>query len=145
MSRLKDALYTLATMPVYDEETEVGIKADVKIGIGTFPYVSANENNLRGYIRIPAETWGPVGSTQRKKVLDLIKNSSFNGTGGTPTSAAYAEAAAYLLGTTTGGGNYSGINLSKAVDSSLVSGANYVSPLDKSAGAAECSGQGIYF
>ncbi|MCP0911164.1 MULTISPECIES: hypothetical protein [Acinetobacter] len=145
MSRLKDALYTLATMPVYDEETEVGIKADVKIGIGTFPYVGGNENNLRGYIRIPAETWGPVGSTQRKKVLDLIKNSSFNGTGGTPTSAAYAEAAAYLLGTTTGGGNYSGINLSKAVDSSLVSGANYVSPLDKSAGAAECSGQGIYF
>ncbi|MEG0344125.1 MAG: hypothetical protein RR633_18220, partial [Acinetobacter sp.] len=145
ISRLKDALYTLAIMPVYDETTKVGIKADVKIGIGTFPYVGDGENNRRGYIRIPAAAWGAVGSSQRTKVLNLIKSSSFIGNGGTPTSAAYAEAAAYLLGTTTGGGEYSGINLSKAADSSLVSGSNYVTPLDKSAGAAECSGQGIYF
>jgi len=144
ISRLKDALYTLATMPVYNETTKTGIKKDVKIGIGTFPYVSSNENNLRGYMRIPAAEWGEVGSAQRTKVLNLIKSSNFKGTGGTPTSAAYAEAAAYLLGTTTGGGDYSGINLSKAADSSLVSGSNYVSPLDKSADAAECSGQGIY-
>ncbi|MGE8652697.1 MAG: hypothetical protein ACN6NV_02930 [Acinetobacter gandensis] len=146
ISRLKDALYTLAMMPVYDETTKTGIKADVKIGIGTFPYVvSGGENNRRGYIRIPAEAWGQVGSTQRTKVLNLIKSSSFIGNGGTPTSAAYAEAAAYLLGTTTGGGTYSGINLSKTADAALVSGSNYVSPLDKSAGAAECSGQGVYF
>ena len=145
ISRLKDALYTLAMMPVYDEQTKIGIKADVKIGIGTFPYVGGNENNLRGYIRIPAAKWGAIGSTQRTKVLNLIQNSSFIGNGGTPTSAAYAEASAYLLGTTTGGGTYSGIDLSKTADSTLVSGSNYVSPLDKSAGAAECSGQGIYF
>ncbi|QSQ97197.1 pilus assembly protein [Acinetobacter indicus] len=146
MSRLKDALYTLATMPVYDEDTGKGIKSDVKIGIGTFPYVSSSgENNLRGYMRIPAAEWGAIGSAQRTKVLNLIKSSSFKGTGGTPTSAAYAEAAAYLLGTTTGGDTYSGINISKAIDPNLVSGTNYVSPLDKSATAAECSGQGIYF
>lgn len=145
MTRLKEALYTLATMPVYDETTKTGIKSDVKIGIGTFPYVSTSENNLRGYIRIPAAAWGPVNSDQRKKVLGLIKSSSFIGNGGTPTSAAYAEAAAYLLGTTTGGGNYSGINISKVGDATLVSGSKYVSPLDKSAGAAECSGQGVYF
>ncbi len=156
MSRLKDALYTLATMPVYDESTEEGkkgIKKDVKIGVGTFPYYKEErtwwgniiENNQRGYIRIPAAEWGVVGSTQRTKVINLIKDKDFKGVGGTPTSAAYAEAAAYLLGTTTGGGTYSGINLSKAVDSSLVSGSNYVSPLDKSTDAAECSGQGIYF
>jgi len=145
ISRLKEALYALATMPVYNEMTKTGIKKDVKIGIGTFPYVSGNENNQRGYIRIPAAEWGEIGSDQRNKVINLIKSSNFKGTGGTPTSAAYAEAAAYLLGTTTGGGNYSGINLSKAADSSLVSGSNYVSPLDKSADAAECSGQGIYF
>lgn len=145
ISRLKDALYTLATMPVYDEDTGKGIKSDVKIGIGTFPYVSNDENNLRGYMRIPAAEWGDIGSAQRTKVLNLIKSSSFKGTGGTPTSAAYAEAAAYLLGTTTGGGAYSGINISKAIDPNLVSGTNYVSPLDKSATAAECSGQGIYF
>ncbi|MDM1280280.1 hypothetical protein HXZ64_04775 [Acinetobacter indicus] len=145
MSRLKDALYTLATMPVYDEDTGEGIKSDVKIGIGTFPYVKGGENNLRGYMRIPAAEWGDIGSAQRTKVLNLIKSSGFIGTGGTPTSAAYAEAAAYLLGTTTGGGAYSGINISKAIDPNLVSGTNYVSPLDKSATAAECSGQGIYF
>ena len=146
ISRLKDALYTLATMPVYDKDTGEGIKSDVKIGIGTFPYVSSSgENNLRGYMRIPAAKWGDIGSAQRTKVLNLIKSSSFIGTGGTPTSAAYAEAAAYLLGTTTGGGSYSGINISKAIDPNLVSGTNYVSPLDKSATAAECSGQGIYF
>lgn len=149
ISRLKDALYTLATMPVYDERTEEGrkgIKSDVKIGVGTYPYVSNNENNLRGYIRIPAAEWGAIGSSQRQAVLDLIKSPNFKGTGGTPTSAAYAEAAAYLLGTTTGGGTYSGINLSKSVNPSIVSGSNnYVSPLDKSPAAAECSGQGIYF
>lgn len=145
ISRLKDALYTLATMPVYDEDTGEGIKSDVKIGIGTYPYVAGGENNLRGYMRIPAAEWGDIGSAQRTKVLNLIKSSSFKGTGGTPTSAAYAEAAAYLLGTTTGGGAYSGINISKAIDPNLVSGTNYVSPLDKSATAAECSGQGIYF
>lgn len=142
MSRLKDALYALAIMPVYDETTKIGIKSDVKIGIGTFPYGS---DNTKGYIRIPAGKWGPVNSEQRKAVLDLIKKDSFKGQGGTPTSAAYAEAAAYLLGTTTGGGIYSGINQSKVENSALVSGDKYVSPLDKSAGAAECSGQGIYF
>lgn len=145
ISRLKDALYTLATMPVYDASTEEGkkgIKKDVKIAIGTFPY---GGDNKAGYIRIPADMWGEVGSAQRKAVLDLIKKTTFKGIGGTPTSAAYAEAAAYLLGTTTGGGTYSGINYSKAENSNLVSGSNYVSPLDKSADAAECSGQGIYF
>lgn len=146
ISRLKDALYTLATMPVYNdssEEGKKGIKKDVKIGIGTFPYGS---DNTKGYIRIPADTWGDIGSAQRTRVLNLIKNSGFKGQGGTPTSAAYAEAAAYLLGTTTGGGTYSGINESKAVNSALVGSNNkYVSPLDKSASAAECSGQGIYF
>lgn len=142
MSRLKDALYTLATMPVYNDTTKTGIKADVKIGIGTFPYGS---DNTKGYIRIPADKWGAVGSPQRTAVLDLIKKDAFKGQGGTPTSAAYAEAAAYLLGTTTGGGAYSGINESKAANSSLVKDNKYVSPLDKSSGAAECSGQGIYF
>ena len=145
ISRLKDALYILATMPVYDERTEEGkkgIKKDVKIAIGTFPY---GGDNKAGYMRIPAAEWGEVGSAQRTKVIDLIKRSDFKGIGGTPTSAAYAEAAAYLLGTTTGAGTYSGINFSKAVDSALVSGSNYVSPLDKSSAAAECSGQGIYF
>ncbi|MBC67979.1 MULTISPECIES: hypothetical protein [Acinetobacter] len=140
MSRLKDALYTLATMPVYNKDTGEGIKSDVKIGIGTFPYVSNNENNLRGYMRIPAAEWGDIGSAQRTKVLNLIKSSDFKGTGGTPTSAAYAEAVAYLLGTTTGSGTYSGIGKSHP---DTVVGSKYKTPL--SSATAECSGQGIYF
>ncbi|WP_104500115.1 hypothetical protein [Acinetobacter indicus] len=150
LSRLKDALYTLATMPVYDpttEEGEKGIKKDVKIGIGLFPYIGTGiDINRRGYIRIPAKAWGDLNSPQRQAVINLIKSSDFKGGGGTPTSAAYAEAAAYLLGTTTGGGAYSGIDISKLQDATLVDiHNNYVSPLDKSASAAECSGQGIYF
>ncbi|WP_168408687.1 hypothetical protein [Acinetobacter indicus] len=140
MSRLKDALYTLVTMPVYDKDTGEGIKSDVKIGIGTFPYVSNDENNLRGYMRIPAAEWGDIGSAQRTKVLNLIKSSDFIGTGGTPTSAAYAEAVAYLLGTTTGSGTYSGIGKSHP---DTVVGSKYKTPL--SSATAECSGQGIYF
>ncbi|WP_180172742.1 hypothetical protein [Acinetobacter sp. YH01025] len=150
MSRLKDALYTLATMPVYDEDTGKGIKSDVKIGIGTYPYIgSGYDINRKGFMRIPAREWGGVGSPQRLAVINFIRRADFRGNGGTPTSAAYAEAAAYLLGTTTGGGTYSGIEHSRREDTSLVTGAGgsarYVSPLDKSATAAECSGQGIYF
>lgn len=144
MSRLKDALYTLATMPVYDEDTGKGIKSDVKIGIGTFPYYEDSfgrfENNKRGYMRIPAAEWGDVGSDQRKAVLELIKDSNFKGIGGTPTSAAYAEVAAYLLGTTTGGEDFSGIGKSHP---DTVVGSKYKTPL--SSATAECSGQGIYF
>lgn len=153
MSRLKDALYALAMQPIYNIDTNPdGIKSNVKIGIGTFPYYETNssgqvvENNKRGYIRIPAREWGEIGSPQRMAVLNLIKDSNFKGIGGTPTSAAYAEAAAYLLGTTTGGDEYSGIGLTS--DSEIVIGSGtskkYNSPLTKTATAAECSGQGIY-
>lgn len=151
ISKLKEALYTLAMMPVYDEKTNpTGIKKDVQIGIGTFPYIGTGTDiNRKGYMRISAAPWGEIGSEQRTKVLNLIKSSAFKGQGGTPTSAAYAEAAAYLLGTTTGGGSYSGIEHSRAVDVNLVTGSGtntkYVTPLNKSSDMAECSGQGIYF
>lgn len=142
ISKLKDALYQLATTPAYSEITKTGIKSDVKIGIGTFPYISSSENNQRGYIRIPAQVWGEVGSPQRTAVLNLIKSANFKGQGGTPTSAAYAEAAAYLLGKTTGGGSYSGIGL--VTDSNIGTTSKYKSPIDTTT-AKECSGQGIYF
>lgn len=157
ISRLKNALYSLAVAPVDDPLTEdinEGIKADVKIGIGTYPeYVSSSNNNRRGFIRIPANAWGDINSRQRNAVLDLIRSNSFYGRGGTPTSAAYAEAAAYLLGTTTGGGIYSGISKSKTFNgTAVISGYEniivenddtYKTPL--TASTASCSGQGIYF
>lgn len=152
ISRLKEALYTLATTPTYDPITAPnGIKENVNIGIGTFPYYEEGnyfgqtyivENNKRGYIRLPAAKWD---AAQKQKVLEMINGASFRGIGGTPTSAAYAEAAAYLLGTTTGGGEYSGIDLTSSSD--IVSGSGstkkYKTPL--SAATATCSGQGIYF
>ncbi|WP_109441032.1 hypothetical protein [Acinetobacter haemolyticus] len=151
ISKLKEALYILAMMPVHNENTNPdGIKKDVQIGIGTYPYIgSGYDINRKGYMRIPAAPWGEVGSAQRTKVLNLIKDPNFKGNGGTPTSAAYAEAAAYLLGTTTGGGTYSGIEHSRTADASLVTGSGtstkYVTPLNRSSDVAECSGQGIYF
>jgi len=139
ISRLKDALYDLAMMPLYDEVNKTGIKPNVHIGVGTFPYLSSNENNRRGYIRIPVAEWGDINSTQRKKVLELIRSSDFKGSGGTPTSSAYAEAAAYILGTTTRGdssNSYSGSNLAP---SSIYANGKYTSPIN------ECTGDGIYF
>ncbi|WP_104473454.1 pilus assembly protein [Acinetobacter indicus] len=157
ISRLKEALYTLATTPTYDAVSAPnGIKENVNIGIGTYPYyeekevkdwwgntfIEIVENNQRGYIRIPAAKWD---NSQKQKVLAMIARDDFKGIGGTPTSSAYAEAAAYLLGTTTGGGDYSGISLTS--DASIVSGSGinkkYKTPL--TVATATCSGQGIYF
>lgn len=140
ISRLKDALYDLATMPLYDETTKTGIKPNVHIGIGTYPYYgTGGDTNRRGYIRIPVAEWGDIGSPQRLRVLELIKQDSFKGRGGTPTSSAYAEAAAYILGTTTRGSDnnsYSGSNLAP---SSIYADGKYKSPIN------ECTGDGIYF
>ncbi|MDV4312407.1 hypothetical protein MY149_04410 [Acinetobacter indicus] len=67
------------------------------IGLSTF------QGNT-GRVRIPARPLGElVGSkTQRQLLLETIASSDFQATGRTPTANAYAEAAAYLLGTTTG-------------------------------------------
>lgn len=135
MSRLKDALYNLATSD--------DIPPNTQIGIGTF----APNDGKRGYIVVKSDTWGGVGSAQREKVLDLIKSNTFKGLNNTPTATSYAESAAYLLGTTTGGGTYSGIGLTGAA-SGITTGASsnmkYISPLDRVT-EPKCSGKGIYF
>ena len=140
ISRLKDALYELAMMPLYNDTTKTGIKPNVHIGVGTYPYYgTGDDTNRRGYIRLPVAEWGDIGSPQRTAVLNLIKEEGFKGRGGTPTSTAYAEAAAYLLGTTTEGNsdnNYSGGNLAP---SSIYKSKKYTKPIN------ECTGDGIYF
>lgn len=142
ISRLKDALYQLATSQIIPKNT--------KIGIGTFPYVSRGENNQRGYIRIAADYWGEIGSAQRAKVLSLIRSPQFRGQGGTPTSTAYAEAAAYMLGTKTlGSAPYSGMLLvPKEEVARVIRGKweyqkRYISPLGDLQ-PSQCNGQGIY-
>lgn len=142
ISRLKDALYQLATSQI--------IPSNTKIGIGTFPYVTRSESNQRGYIRIPADYWGEVGSAQRAKVLNMIRSPQFRGQGGTPTSTAYAEAAAYMLGTRTlGSAPYSGMLLvPKEEVARVIRGRweyqkRYISPLGDLE-PSQCNGQGIY-
>lgn len=81
ISRLKDALYALATSDQIPPTTE--------IGIGTFSDTIS--------INLPSAEWGGVDSTasQRKKVLDFIGTLSAGGN--THTSYAYGRSAHYLL------------------------------------------------
>ena len=133
ISRLKDALYAIATTS--------DIPAKTKIGVGTYSY---NGEGDKGYIRIYADEWGLASTanttgSQRNKLLNLI--SGMSGSGGTPTAQGYAEAAAALLGTTSGSNG----GISKAEDSSTESVSNktyYKRPVDDT--EPKCSGKGIY-
>ena len=132
ISRLKDALYEIATTNE--------IPKTVKIGVGTYSY----NNNSKGYIRILADDWGTASSastsgSQRNKLLTLIRGMS--GSGGTPTAQAYAEAAAALLGTTSGSNG----GIGQAQDNSTETVSNkiyYKRPVDDT--EPMCSGKGIY-
>lgn len=78
------------------------ILKDVSVGLGHY---SADQNNdgtadgTAGRILVAAEPLGEVGSAQRLKLKNAVNGlKAYNGT---PTAHAYAEAAAYLMGTTT--------------------------------------------
>lgn len=130
---LKDALYEIATTSEIPET--------VKIGVGTYSY--DGKGNV-GYIRIKADDWGEASTantagSQRNKLLTLIIGMS--GTGGTPTAQAYAEAAAALLGTTSGGNG--GISYAQDSSTESVSSTTYYKrPVDDT--DPKCSGKGIY-
>lgn len=67
---------------------------DVRVGLGHYSLGST-----RGKMLVPAAPLGAVGSAQRIALRDAVNGLSASGS--TPTAAAYAEAAAYLMGTTT--------------------------------------------
>ncbi|MFG0749466.1 VWA domain-containing protein [Acinetobacter ursingii] len=69
---------------------------EVRVGLGHF---SVGGNGRAGRILVAVDKLGPVGSDQRNALRTAVQNLS--ATGGTPTAHAYAEAAAYLMGTTT--------------------------------------------
>ena len=130
ITRLKDALYALAVSDKIPNTT--------KIGVGTYSY---GGSGTKGFIRIFANEWGILGSEQRGKLLSLIRDSSFVGTGGTPTAQAYAEAAAALLGTTSGSNG--GVGQSEDNSTVAVGGTKYYSrPVDDT--DPKCSGKGVY-
>lgn len=107
ITRLKDGLFDLL-----HGNTTKGIKPlsnDKVIGLATYSvptgFNSAGEpataDNVNGQVRIPARRLDAVvgGKTQRQILLDEV--ASLGARGGTPTARAYAETAAYLMGTST--------------------------------------------
>ena len=105
---------------------------DYAIGLGNYSYKG---NGRSGVVLVPT---GELSSTQR---IDLIKKvKDLKATGGTPTAHAFAEAGAYMMGTTTrGGGGDSDSGFNDSVGTSKKDG-KYISPLSDK----ECSGNGIY-
>lgn len=110
--------------------------SNVSVGLGHYSLGSR-----RGKILVPAAPLGAVGSAHRTALRNAVTGLSASGS--TPTAAAYAEAAAYLMGTTTLNypNIYSGFNDSVA---SSKSGSNYISPLPPVADRVSCDGQGVY-
>lgn len=135
ITRLKDAL-----MQIFSDQS---IADQVNIGIGHFSTLKTEATGVlsSGRIIVPV---APLTREQRHKLLDAVWQLQANGQ--TPTAAAYAEAGAYMMGTTTKGNSSSGFDFSvssaKTPDLS-----RYISPLpvQVTASTASCSGTGIYF
>lgn len=95
LTRLKDAIFTLMDSNQIDSNS-------VAMGIGQFSSQSGSDNvftsadGKSGKILVPAALLTP---TQRTAIKTAVAN--LIGSNGTPTANAYAEVAAYMLGTTT--------------------------------------------
>ncbi|MBF7688402.1 pilus assembly protein [Acinetobacter rathckeae] len=114
---------------------------DKVIGLAAFSY---NGEGRSGYIIDPAK---PLSATvsgnddQRTTLLaQIAKLSAYNGT---PTAHAYAEVAAYLMGTTTKPSDVSGMDYAVAADIKN-SATQYKKPDSFNSGNTQCTGQGIY-
>ena len=141
LTRLKDAIFTLLDSSLLDRNK-------VSIGIGQYSSQSGSDNVVRtssdgtardadgstGKILVPAAL---VDATQIEKLKKAVAEA--RGGNGTPTANAYAEVAAYMLGTNTSASSYSGYD--KSVSDSK-SGGRYNSPLSS---PSSCDGRGIYF
>lgn len=98
ITRVKDGMYDL----LQGSSTVTRLSDDKVIGLSAFSYAS---NGRTGYIVVPARRLDAVvgNSTQRQVLLNAIANLTAGG--GTPTANAYADTAAYLMGTTTSSGS----------------------------------------
>lgn len=126
LTRLKDALFRLMD--------DASIK-DAYIGLGNF---SAQGDGKTGQMLVAAKQLGPKGSAQRTAIKTAAVN--LTASNGTPSAPAYAEAAAYLMGTATG--STGGMKYAQS-NTDIIRNGKYVSPLP--ANNKTCSGQGIYF
>ncbi|WP_406564647.1 pilus assembly protein [Alkanindiges hydrocarboniclasticus] len=91
ITRLKDGLFAFL-----DSDNSTLVNA--RVGLGHY---SVDGDGNAGKILVPASALGAIGSTQR----NALKTAAMGlvAIGGTPTAAAYTEAAAYLMGTSTVG------------------------------------------
>ncbi|MFW2095158.1 pilus assembly protein PilY [Acinetobacter sp. ULE_I057] len=89
LTRLKDGMFAFLN------SDEASLR-QVRVGLGNY---STNGDGRSGQILVPAKELGAVNSTQRTALKNAIKDLTAGGV--TPTAHAYAEAAAYLMGTNT--------------------------------------------
>lgn len=122
ITELKRGMITLANDPSLE---------GVSMGVGNF---SAGQDGRSGQILVPARPLDGVQRQALKRAVLQLKAGA-----GTPSAHAYAEAAAYMLGTNTSG-TYSGFSKSVAASKN---GSNYISPMPNP--VTSCDGNGIYF
>lgn len=136
LTNLKIALFKLLD--------DGGLDANkVSIGIGQFSSQSgannaawSNADNKTGKILVPAAKLDVAQIDRIKRAVAKL-----DGKGGTPSAHAYAEAGAYMLGTTTKGSNDSGFDNSVSASKNAN---HYLSPVTGST-TPTCDGRGIYF
>ncbi|WP_315077626.1 PilC/PilY family type IV pilus protein [Acinetobacter guillouiae] len=150
ITRLKDGLFDLLAGNTSKNIT--ALDGDKVIGLSAF----SNNDSKTGFVLTPARRLkcknGMAGceniistGTQREILLNQI--AGLKARQGTPTANAYAEAAAYMMGTTTSGETNSGF--SNAYSDVNKSRNNYIAPESirnqiADPETATCSGQGIY-
>ncbi|WP_201594066.1 pilus assembly protein [Psychrobacter fulvigenes] len=126
MSKLKMALIELLEFESVNE--------DIIMGVGAFGYTDS-----RGQIQVAAK---PLNATQKEKIYKFLRKDVKPG-GGTPMAPAFADAAAYMLGTSTynGGSTYSGMRATR--DKEIVQGNDsnkkYIAPETQ-----QCGAKGVY-
>lgn len=148
ITRLKDAIFYL--MNAKDSKGKYLIDSGkVAIGIGQFSAQTRSDNTTKlyrsdtlgdgktGKILVPAAL---LNDNQREKIKNAV--ASLEGSNGTPSANAYADAGAYMLGTTTNIQRNNNSGFTHSVSTSK-SDNDYVSPIPSR--RAQCDGQGIYF
>lgn len=136
LTRLKDGMFAL--LNTNDSRLD-----NVYMGLGQYPIADfagqdSQGNGVKSRMLVPAARLGGVNSEQRIRLKRAI--AGLEAWGQTPMAHAYAEAASYLLGTSTSGSD-SGFS-SSANDTKTADLASYASPLP--ATARTCHAQGIY-
>lgn len=136
LTRLKDGMFALLNSN--DSRLD-----SVYMGLGQYPipdFVGQESagNGVKSKILVPAARLGALNSNQRIKLKRAI--AALEAWGQTPMAHAYAEAAAYMLGTSTSGSD-SGF-ASSAADTKTTDLTSYASPLPTT--ARSCHAQGIY-